>query len=92
MYNQVPSDNTFVDTAKFAGPKELAEYIKQVNDNKSLYKSYFNFDINQMLNFQKNYPNEPLGCAMCKHLYHLRINVNSFITLAGTSFYRNKTN
>ena len=72
VYKQVPGNNTYIDAAKFAGPKELAEYIKKVDQNESLYRSYFNFDINRTINFRKICPTEPLGCTMCKHLYHLR--------------------
>ena len=72
VYHQVPDNNTFIDAAKFAGPKDLAEYIMKVDTNESLYKSYFKFDIRQTLSFQKNCPPEPIVCTMCKHLYHLK--------------------
>ena len=71
-YHQAPGNNTFIDASKFAGPKELAEYIKKVDQNESLYKSYFNFDINRPMDFQKSCPPEPVGCAVCKKLYDLR--------------------
>ena len=72
VYDQVPGSNTFIDASKFPRPKELAEYINKVDQNESLYKSYFNFDIKRTINFQKNCPTEPVGCVMCKQLYHLR--------------------
>ena len=72
VYHQVPGNNTFIDAAKFTGPKDLAQYIMKVEANESLYKSYFKFDIRQTLNFQKNCPPERIGCTICKHLYHLK--------------------
>ena len=72
VYQQVPGNHTFIDAAKFAGPKDLAQYIMEVDANESLYKSYFKFDTRQTLHFQKHCPSEPLGCTMCKHLYHLK--------------------
>ena len=72
MTMQVPGNNTFIDASKFPRPKELAEYINKVDQNESLYKSYFNFDIKRTINFQKNCPTESVGCVMCKQLYHLR--------------------
>jgi len=72
VYNQVPGVNTFIDATKFDGPQQLAEYIKMIEADDSLYKSFFNFDINHTLRFQQNCPQESLGCAMCKHLYQVK--------------------
>ncbi|XP_065900938.1 uncharacterized protein [Dysidea avara] len=44
VYDQAPGNNTFIDARKFAGPQQLAEYIKKVNRDASLYQSYFNFN------------------------------------------------
>ncbi|XP_065890111.1 glycoprotein 3-alpha-L-fucosyltransferase A-like [Dysidea avara] len=73
VYDQAPGANTFIDATKFAGPKELAEYIKKVDRDDDLYRSFFNFDIEITRKFQeKHCPPEPLGCAMCKELYQLK--------------------
>ena len=74
VYNQIPGSNTFIDATKFAGPKELAEHIKKVDQDDTLYQSYFNFNINTTLNYQKNCPTQPLGCAICNHMYQLKQN------------------
>ena len=79
VYDQVPGANTFIDATKFDGPRQLAEYIKKIEQDDSLYKSFFNFDINQTLRFQKNCPEESLGCAMCKHLYQIKQERCNFI-------------
>ncbi|XP_065904709.1 4-galactosyl-N-acetylglucosaminide 3-alpha-L-fucosyltransferase 9-like [Dysidea avara] len=79
VYDQVPGANTFIDATKFDGPRQLAEYIKKIEQDDSLYKSFFNFDINQTLRFQKNCPQESLGCAMCKHLYQIKQEQCNFI-------------
>ena len=72
VYNQVPGANTFIDATKFDGPQQLAEYIKKIDQDDSLYKSFFNFDIEKTLKFQKNCPQETLGCAMCNYLYKIK--------------------
>lgn len=73
VYDQAPGANTFIDGTKFAGPKELAEYIKKVDQDDELYRSFFDFDIEITRKFQeKHCPPEPLGCAMCKELYQLK--------------------
>ena len=72
VYNQVPGNNTFIDATKFSGPKDLADYIRKVDQNDVLYQSYFNFNINVTINYQKNYPPRPLGCAICNHMYQLK--------------------
>ena len=79
VYDQVPGANTFIDARKFNGPQQLAEYIKKIEDDDSLYKSFFNFDITQTLKFQQNCPQESLGCAMCRHLYQVKQEQCNFI-------------
>ena len=37
IYEQVPGRNTFIDAAKFSVPKQLAEYIKKVDEDTKLY-------------------------------------------------------
>ena len=70
VYNQVPGANTFIDATKFDRPQQLAEYIKKIDQDNSLYKSFFNFDIEKTLSsFKKNCPQKTLGCAMCNYLY-----------------------
>jgi len=72
VYDQVPGANTFIDATKIDGPQQLAEYINMIEEDDSLYKSFFNFDINHTLKFQQNCPQESLGCAMCRHLYQVK--------------------
>ena len=79
VYDQVPGANTFIDARKSDGPQQLAEYIKKIEQDDTLYKSFFNFDIKHILNFQRNCPEESLGCAMCKHLYQVKQERCNFI-------------
>ena len=72
VYNQVPGNNTFIDATKFVGPKELADYIKRVDQDETLYQSYFNFNSSVTINYQKNCPPQPLGCAICNRMYQLK--------------------
>ena len=73
IYEQVPGSNTFIDAAKFPGPKQLAEYIKKVDRNRQLYRSFFNFDISKLEAFEKSWcPEMPSSCLICNKAYHLK--------------------
>lgn len=71
IYHQVPGANSFIDAKKY-NPDQLAALIKMIDQDKSLYQSFFKFDIDQTLKFQKNCPTDLLGCSMCKELYQLK--------------------
>ena len=73
IYEQVPGRNTFIDAVKFAGPKQLAEYIKKVDRSRYLYQSFFNFDVSQFEAFQKAWCSEiPLACRICNKAYEIK--------------------
>ena len=73
IYKQVPGRNTFIDAAKFAGPKQLAEYIKKVDRNRKLYQSFFDFDISRLETFEKAWCSEiPLSCHLCSKAYQIK--------------------
>ena len=77
VYEQVPGNNTFIDAAKFEGPKELADYIKMVNEDDQLYREYFNFNIHSLEVLQSRYCNfeeESIACDMCKKAYQVKRN------------------
>ena len=57
-YRQVPGAKTFIDAAKFAGPQQLEEYIKEVNTNEQLYLSFFNFNLAHLKSFERRYHSE----------------------------------
>ena len=72
IYDQVPGANTLIDAARFAGPKQLAEYIKQVDSDDSLYQSFFKFDINNTIAFQKKYCTSNVACEICKKSFEFK--------------------
>ncbi|XP_065890231.1 alpha-(1,3)-fucosyltransferase 11-like [Dysidea avara] len=77
VYKQVPGNNTFIDAAKFNGPKNLAQYIKKVDGDEKLYRSFFNFDIPPFKAFQKKFcvfEDAPLACDMCSRVYQIKQN------------------
>ena len=77
VYEQVPGHNTFIDAAKFNGPKQLADYIKQVDKDEKLYKLFFEFDIPPFEAFQKKFctlEETPLACDMCTRRYQIKQN------------------
>ena len=73
IYEQVPGRNTFIDAAKFSEPKQLAEYIKKVDRNNKLYRSFFDFDISHLEEFEKEWCSEiPLSCHICNKAYQIK--------------------
>ena len=75
IYRQVPGAKTFIDAAKFAGPRQLAEYIKEVDTNEQLYQSFFNFNLARFKAFERRYCSEiPLACRMCRKAYEIKQN------------------
>ena len=73
IYRQVPGAKTFIDAAKFAGPQQLAEYIKEVDTNEQLYRSFFNFNLAHFKAFERRYCSEiPLACRMCRKAYEIK--------------------
>ena len=73
IYEQVPGNNTFIDVAKFPGPKQLAEYIKTVDRSRQLYRSFFDFDISKLKMFAKSWCSEtPLSCLICNEAYQMK--------------------
>ena len=77
IYEQVPGHNTFIDATKFKGPKQLADYIKKVDEDEKLYKSFFMFDIPQFEAFQNKFcifEETPLSCQMCNRAYQIKQN------------------
>ena len=75
IYEQVPGRNTFIDAAKFSEPKQLAEYIKKVDEDTKLYRSFFDFDISHLEEFEKEWCSEiPLSCDICNKAYQIKQN------------------
>jgi len=73
VYEQVPGNNTFIDGTKFKGPKELAMYIKEVDEDEQLYQSFFTFTIPPFEAFQKKFCKETsLACDMCNRVYQIK--------------------
>ena len=73
IYRQVPGAKTFINAAKFAGPRQLAEYIKEVDTNEQLYRSFFNFNLAHFKAFERRYCSEiPIACRMCRKAYEIK--------------------
>ena len=73
IYEQVPGRNTFIDAAKFSEPKQLAEYIKKVDRDNKLSRSFFDFDISHLEEFEKEWCSEiPLSCHICNKAYQIK--------------------
>lgn len=73
IYSWVPGDHSFIDASKFFGPKELAEYLKKVNENDELFRHHTtNLDVEKSwrrvdeLCVERK---EPYLCKVCKIAY-----------------------
>ena len=69
IYLWAPGNHTFIDPQRFKGPKELAEYLKRVDEDDDLFRHHTtNFDFertHKMWDKYCNY-NTQLFCRVCK--------------------------
>ena len=73
IYRQAPGAHTFIDASKYAGPQQLAEYIKKVDTNEQLYQSFFNFNLAHLKAFERRWCSDiPLSCRMCRKAYEIK--------------------
>ena len=74
VFDLVPANTSLIYANNFT-PKELAELIKRIDSNDTLYSEYFkNWDLNKMRKLHIRYCSEYFTCAICKTiremLYH----------------------
>ena len=69
IYLWVPGNHSFIDASKFAGPKELADYLKRVDEDDDLFRYHTtNLDIEKARKMKEIYC-ERYVCSTCKIAY-----------------------
>ena len=73
IYSWVPGDHSFIDASKFSGPKELAAYLKKVDDSDELFRYHTtNFDLEKSWKRMDELcvvRKEPYLCKVCRIAY-----------------------
>ena len=68
VFDLVPGDSTLVYANDYT-PKELAELIKRVDSNDTLYHQYFNWDLSKMRKLDEEYCSEYFMCRICRKVW-----------------------
>eukprot|EP01137_Pigoraptor_chileana_P011932 Opistho-2@63579 len=66
IHLHVPGPKSVIRTADFPGPKELAEYLMELDKDDAKYAEYFKWDRAHTQNFVDKYCATPFYCRMCK--------------------------
>ena len=77
IYQWVPGNNSFIDPQKFKGPKELAEYLKRVDEDDNLFRYHTtNFDFERtekMVDRYCGHTQVHFLCQVCKIAQDLKL-------------------
>ena len=72
-YTRILPPKSFIDTADFKSPKELADYLKMLDENDELYEEYFKWrDTHVCRSLYQDITTWP--CRVCQHLCKLKTN------------------
>ncbi|KAL7633868.1 UNVERIFIED_CONTAM: hypothetical protein RMT77_015829 [Armadillidium vulgare] len=66
-YSSIAPPNSYIDSKDFDSISKLAEYMKKVASNSSLYNQYFKW--REAYEVDVGIPNKPLICDLCKKLH-----------------------
>ena len=73
IYSWVPGDHSFIDASKFLGPKELAAYLKKVDESDELFQYHTtNLDLQKSWRRLDEFcveRKEPYLCKVCRIAY-----------------------
>ena len=76
IYQWTPGDHTFIDPQKFKGPKELAEYLRRVDEDDDLFRYHTtNFDFERTSKMWDKYCDDSTlaFCRVCKIAQDIKI-------------------
>ena len=75
IYQWVPGNHTFIDPQKFKGPKELAEYLKRVDEDDDLFRYHTtNLDLERTRKMGEKYCDDvPYMCKICKKAQDIKL-------------------
>ena len=69
VFDMVPGNSSLIYANDYS-PKELAELIKRIDSNDTLYRQYFtNWDLSKMYKFHKQYCSEFFMCSICRKVW-----------------------
>ena len=69
VFDLVPGNSTFIYANDYT-PKELAELIKRIDSNDTLYSQYFtNWDLSKMHKLDEQYCSEYFMCKICRKVW-----------------------
>ena len=75
IYLWTPGNHTFIDPQRFEGPKELAEYLKRVDEDDDLFRYHttnFNYSVAGKTHRDNCY-SEPYWCKLCSIAYNMKM-------------------
>ena len=73
VFDLVPGKSTFIYANDYT-PKQLAELIKRIDNNDTLYRQYFNWDLSIIRELDEKYCSEYFMCRVCKNVWELLYN------------------
>ena len=74
VFDLVPSKSSLIYANDYT-PEELAELIKRIDSNDTLYSQYFaNWDLSKMHKLHKQYCSEHFVCATCRKVWDILYN------------------
>ena len=74
VFDLIPGSSTLIYANDYT-PKELAELIKRIDSNDTLYKQYFtNWDLSKMHKLKEQYCSEHFMCTTCRKIWEILYN------------------
>ena len=73
VFDLVPGKSTFIYANDYT-PKQLAELIKRIDNNDTLYRQYFNWDLSIIRELDEKYCSEYFMCRLCEKVWELLYN------------------
>ena len=73
VFDLVPGKSTFIYANDYT-PKQLAELIKRIDNDDTLYRQYFNWDLSVIRKLDEKYCSEYFMCRLCKKVWQLLYN------------------
>ena len=74
-YSEILPPHSYIDVRDFASPRHLADYLKVLNANDTLYNEYFGWRERYVCGeswMEKNTSTYSNGCALCRHALAMR--------------------
>ena len=74
IYQWVPGNHSFIDPQRFKGPKELAEYLKKINEDDDLFKYHTtHFNYTSSFKMHEENCNKAMYCHVCEIAHAIKV-------------------